>query len=278
MSPTTKTEPSDAADKHIEVLDPNFRVSLPSFEGPLDLLLHLIKKHALNIVDLPMAFVVEEYRKYIDMMEELNLDIASEYLLMAATLVHIKSRMLVPSSPSDEENDALVEEELDPRAELVRRLLEYQKYKEAAETLSTRAMVGRDVFVRTAPNPEADEPAALASMNLFALIDAFQEVLKKARGRISLEISAERISIQDRMVQITERLAGKGFVRFEELFEDIMTRSDLVVTFLALLEMAKMHLAQIVQADDCAEIHIRLAVAAAESESVDGSEVLTQDT
>ena len=157
----------------------SYRVALPAFEGPLDLLLHLIQKHELDILDIPIGFVTEKYVEFILMMEQMNIDVAGEYLVMAATLAHIKSKMLLPTPPEDQ--DSTEEEEADPRAELVRRLLEYQKYKLAAEQLGTRSVLGRDVFVRGTSEAVADGPAPLASMSLFKLLDAFEVILKRVK-------------------------------------------------------------------------------------------------
>ena len=140
------------------------------FEGPLDLLLFLIKKHELDIIDLPVAFVTERYLSYLDMMQRLDLDVAAEYLVMAATLAHIKSRMLVPTPEAGDRREDADIEEIDPREELIRRLLEYQKYKDAAEQLGSRGVVGRDVFPRGADGPEAEGPPELASVSIFALV------------------------------------------------------------------------------------------------------------
>jgi len=143
-----------------------YRVALPTFEGPLDLLLHLIQKHELDILDIPIAFITEKYVEYIFMMEQVNIDIASEYLVMAATLAHIKSKMLLPTPP--EGQDELPEEMEDPRAELVRRLLEYQKYRLAAEQLGSRAVLGRDVFLRGTTEAVDEGPAPLAQASVFS--------------------------------------------------------------------------------------------------------------
>jgi segregation and condensation protein A len=245
-----------------EPLDPSFQIALPAFEGPLDLLLHLIRKHELDVLDLPIAFVTERYLAYVSMMEKLNLDIASEYLVMAATLAHIKSKMLLPQEPEDQQDDETSEEEIDPRAELIRRLLEYQKYKAAAEQLAERGIAGRDVFVRGSKAPEASGPPALVSPGLFKLLDAFQAVLKRAQGDAAFEITAEGISIQDRMRQLTELLRERRQVVFEELFEGQVTIYDLVVTFMAVLEMAKRRLVRIYQADPHSPIHLRSTVLA----------------
>ena len=250
-----------------EPLDPSFRIELPSFEGPLDLLLHLCQKHELAILDLPVAFVTERYLEYIRLMERLDLDIASEYLVMAATLAHIKSKMLLPSEPEDQQDEGDAGEEIDPRAELIRRLLEYQKYKAAAEELGARGVTGRDTFMRGTDAPEAVGPAPLAQVGLFKLLDAFQAVLKRAKAELAFEITAEGVSIQDRMTQLTERLRGRARVTFDELFEDAKSVYDVVVTFLAILEMAKRRLTRIYQAEPTATIHLeRLVVDEHETE------------
>lgn len=246
----TPTPPEDAA----------FRIELPVFEGPLDLLLHLIKKHELEIIDLPIAFVTERYLHYLDMMQDLDLDVASEYLVMAATLAHIKSKSLLPPDPLEEEEELDDEFMEDPREELILRLLEYQKYKQAAEQLGDRALPGRDVFTRGTSAPKAQGEAPLAEIGLFKLLDAFEGILKRVRGKTGFEITAERISIQERMTQITELLQQRRQCTFEELFETDRTRYDVVVTFLALLEMTKLHLTKIFQADPSAPIHLRYAL------------------
>ncbi len=238
-----------------EPLDPNFRIELPAFEGPLDLLLHLIAKHELEILDLPVAFVTEKYLQYLKLMKELDLDIASEYLVMAAKLAYIKSRTLLPVSPLDQDDEA--EEELgDPRLELISRLLQYQKYKKVAEELADRGVTGRDVFARGTAAPKHDGPAPLASFDLFKLLDAFQKVLGRLDDSKAFEIDAERISIQARISQMTDVLREKRRCNFDELFEGLRTKYDLVVTFLALLEMAKMRLLFVYQADASSLIHL----------------------
>ncbi|GAB4109616.1 MAG: hypothetical protein OHK0013_45200 [Sandaracinaceae bacterium] len=250
----------------IEALDPNFQLRLPSFEGPLDLLLHLIQKHELDILDLPIAFVVERYLEYLALMERLDLDVASEYLVMAATLAHIKSKMLLPPDPSQADEEGAEVEEVDPRAELIKRLLEYQKYKSAAEQLLARGVAGRDVFTRGMEAPEAMGPAPLASIGLFKLLDAFQAVLKRANQELAFEITAEGVSIQDRMSQLTERMRARKRCTFDELFDDVRSIYDVVVTFLAVLEMAKRRLARVYQADVLAPIHLELLVSSVDEE------------
>ena len=239
-----------------EPLDPNFQLKLPTFEGPLDLLLHLCSKHELDIVNLPVAFITERYLDYIRLMERLDLDIASEYLVMAATLAHIKSKLLLPQEPEDQNDENEEGEEIDPRQELIRRLLEYQKYKAAAEDLGARGVAGRDVFLRGMEAPEATGPAPLAGIGLFKLLDAFQVVLKRAKSDLAFQITAEGVTIQDRMTQLTEQLRVRRRCTFDELFSDAKTIYDVVVTFLAILEMAKRRFASVYQTDPSAPIHL----------------------
>ncbi len=252
-----------------EPLDPSFRLELPSFEGPLDLLLHLCQKHELDVLDLPIAFVTERYLSYIRLMERLDLDIASEYLVMAATLAHIKSKMLLPADPAAQQDEIDPEDEIDPRQELIRRLLEYQKYKAAGEELGARGVQGRDVFLRGMEAPEATGPAPLAGMGLFKLLDAFQAVLKRAKQDLAFEITAEGVTIQDRMSQLSERLRTRRRCTFDELFDDVKSVYDVVVTFLAILEMAKRRLARVYQSEPTAPIHLEYRVLDAD-ESAEG--------
>ncbi len=248
--------------------DAAFRITLPTFEGPLDLLLHLIRKHELEILDLPISFVTEKYLEYLGMMRELDLDMASEYLLMAATLAHIKSKQLLPPSPLDEPEDKDEEYVGDPRAELIRRLLEYQKYRAAAEELGARPIEGRDVFARGMPAPEAHGPAPLASIEIYKLLDAFQSILKRVKGRVALEVSAERITIQERISQIADLLRSRRECTFEELFEGDHSRYEVVVTFMALLEMTKLRMTRIYQADPSSPLHVSYALLEADAPTV----------
>jgi segregation and condensation protein A len=258
-------EPSAPA---TDIPDANaFRVQISSFEGPLDLLLHLIRAHELNILDLPIAFVTERYLEYLGMMRELDLDVASEYLLMAATLAHIKSKELLPQVP-DEQQDIGEEAQEDPRTELIRRLLEYQKYKAVADELGARSLEGRDVFVRGTPPPEAEGPAPLAEVGLFQLLDAFERVLRRVQGRFALEITADSISVQERMTQLVDLLRDKRSCEFEQLFENDRTRSDVVVTFLALLEMTRLHMTRVFQPESRGALHVQYALLDADAPSV----------
>lgn len=235
-----------------------YQVVLPTFEGPLDLLLHLIEQHELDIRDIPISFVAAKYVEYITLMEELNIDVASEYLVMAATLIHIKSKMLLPVPPADQEEDE--DEGLDPRAELVRRLLEYQKYKQAAEQLGGGDVLGRDVFARGLPAPSVEGPAPLAGLSLFKLLDAFQSVLSRATVKVDHQIDLERFSITDRINQLVDLLQLHKKCTFEELFEGAKSRGDLIITFLALLEMTRLRMTRLEQAAPLEPITIELAL------------------
>jgi len=258
-----KPEPEQEDDPDI------YRVKLDVFEGPLDLLLHLIRKHELDILDIPVGFITEKYLEYMKMMQKLRIDVASEYLVMAATLTHIKSKMLLPPDPSDQDDEE-DEEELDPRAELVSQLLEYQKYRHAASQLELRATLGRDAFPRGDEEPLPDGPAPLAPLNAFKLFDAFERVLKRAARDTDHQIMFERVNIADRIVQLTELLTKKRRLPFEELFipaeedddEDeelrMPTRLEMVITFLAILEMGKMRVVRIVQDDTLGPIVVEM--------------------
>jgi segregation and condensation protein A len=243
-----------------------YRLELPEagFEGPLDLLLHLIQQHELDILDIPVGFITERFLAYLALMRTLSIDVASEYLVMAATLAHIKSKMLLPSVPAGQEDDGLPgEEEEDPRAELVRRLLDYQKYKAAAAELAERGTLGKDVFGRGSAEPVPEGPAPFAPLGVFSLLDAFEKILKRTNVRIDHEVVFDRISITDRIVELTEKLGPRRAMRFEDLLVDPgrpFTRFDLVITFLAVLEMARMRLIRVYQSDPLAPIHVELAI------------------
>jgi segregation and condensation protein A len=244
------------------------------FEGPLDLLLHLIQQHELDILNIPVSFVTERFLVYLDLMRTLSIDVASEYLVMAATLAHIKSKMLLPEVPADQDADG-DEEELDPRSELVRRLLEYQKYKAAAADLGARATLGKDVFGRGSAEPVPEGPAPFADLGVFNLLDAFERVLKRANVKLDHEVVFDRISITDRMNQLVDTLKLKKRAAFEELLftgleKDArgvvrtITRFDLVITFLAVLEMCKLRMLKVYQVDVLSPIHLELTVAEAD--------------
>jgi segregation and condensation protein A len=241
-----------------------YRVQLPAFEGPLDLLLHLIQQHEIDILDIPVSFITEKYLAYLKLMRSLAIDVASEYLVMAATLVHIKSKMLLPSVPAGQEDDSVLAEEEDPRAELVRRLLEYQKYKAAAADLAERGTLGRDVFMRPVTEAEPEGVAPFAAMGVFSLLEAFEKVLKRSNIKIDHEVVFDRISITDRIVELTERLTERRRMRFEDMVMiglpgPTISRFDVVITFLAVLEMARLKLIRVYQSDPLAPLHVELA-------------------
>ena len=248
-----------------------YRVRLPVFEGPLDLLLHLIKKNEVEIVDIPVATITEQYLAYLEMMRELNLDIAGEFLVMAATLTLIKSRMLLP--PSEEDDD---EQEADPRADLVRQLLEYQRFREAALDLSERPLLHRDGFVRE-PVMDVDAPDGPPELpplkvTAWELLDAFRAVLKRARPESVHEVVTEQISLRDRVRTLLQALSVARSLDFDSLFDEDAGRFEIIVTFLALLELMKMGAARATQEDRFGRIVIELAVADVASislESVD---------
>ncbi len=249
-----------------------YAVKLPVFEGPLDLLLHLIRHNEVEIREIPVALIGEQYLDYLELMRELNIDVAGEYLVMAATLALMKSRMLLP--PADYEEG---EGEEDPRAELVARLLEYRRYKEAAEKLATRRLLGRDVFpvMRSAPEatPEAQREI---EVGLFDLLSAFRELLDAAREPEAHEVEIETITVRDRMVAVMERLAGAGSIEFARVFDspdaDGPTRAMLVATFLAILELARvgaLRLYQGLSSNGAPEGPIRLRAGVDPSESAE---------
>ncbi len=227
----------------------NVRVNLELFEGPLDLLLHLIRKNDLNIYNIPVALVLEQYLEHLELMKELNIDIAGDFLLLASELTHIKSRLLV-ARPEEEE------EEEDPRADLVARLLEYQRYKRGAQWLISRPMLNRDVFKRVVPL-EVEEEAATLSIDPFTLIRVFQDILKKIPKEARHEIETERVSVTDRIYEVLDLLKRESQTRFEDLFLGSVSRSDLVITFLALLEMARLKMISITQSENWGTIWVK---------------------
>ena len=222
-------------------LDYTFR--LEGFEGPLDLLLHLIQKNELDIFNIPIALVTEQYLEYLQLMKVLNLDVAGEYLLMASTLLHIKSKMLLPKSLEGEE------EEEDPRAELIRRLLEYQKYKQAAGDLEKRPMLDRDVFIRLmAPELEEVPEEERIEVNLFELLEAFRQVLERVRVDTVHEVILEPLSVEDKIQEILTLLGRENrSMAFHRLFPEQASRRVVVITLLAILELVKMKRIRIFQ-------------------------------
>jgi segregation and condensation protein A len=219
-----------------------------------DLLLHLIKKHELNIYDIPIALITAQYLEYLNLMEELNLDVAGEFLVMAATLIHIKSRLLLPR-PAPEQEDA----EEDPREALVRRLIEHQKFKAAAEMLHEKETVRSAQWMRpdgavSKIAGEKEEPEL--EVDLFSLITAFRAVVQRAKQRPTVVMPGEQIPIEARIDQLLDRLSETDACGFEDLFFDIGSRGDMIVTFLALLEMIRLKLVRVFQSGAFGEIRI----------------------
>jgi segregation and condensation protein A len=245
-----------------------YTIRTESFEGPFDLLLHLIKKNEVDIYNIPIAAITRQYLDYLEVMKELNLDIAGDFLVMASTLIQIKSRMLLPLPAGEEAEE---EEEADPRAELVRRLMEYQKYKEAAATLSQRELLGRDTFVRTCVVPELAEmqpDQEPLEVELYELIEAFRRVLATVPAETFHEVGAEGPSIADRINELLILLQGSEATTFEELFIGSRTREQVIVTFLALLELCRLKMVRLAQAQSFAAILVVPAVLDAAGDAV----------
>jgi segregation and condensation protein A len=229
-------------------------LELEVFEGPLDLLLHIIRKHELDIMDIPVAFVLDRYLAYITAMKEMQLDIAAEYLSMAATLVYIKSKMLIPGAPAEEEIEEEVE---DPRAELVRRLLEYKKYREAAAALVSRGLLGREIFT-SGFETEPEEREVATDVGLFDLVEMVGKLIAEARERGSEpeDLLADRITVAERITELAEQLAGRPQTTFREILGKSFEVFDVVITFLAVLEMTRLRMIRLVQAGGDEEILI----------------------
>lgn len=253
-------------------IDPNelgYKIRVEKFEGPLDLLLHLIKKNEINIYDIPIAIIANQYLDYLSAMKSLNLGVAGEFLVMAATLLHIKSGMLLPpDETADDEEDGP-----DPREELVRRLLEYKQFKEAARQLDGQERMWREIYSRESAAPESveeSEDTLLEHVSLFDLVDALQDIVDRNPGRHLMEIEPDNLTVRDRMNAILESLEGKDSVTFASLFEDSCQRLVIIVTFLALLELIRLRVARVFQAETFGPILVSRGFSlVAESESLD---------
>jgi len=232
-------------------------VQLEIFEGPLDLLLHLIKKNEVSITDIPIATITEQYLATLELMQSFNLDVAGEFLVMAATLIHIKSRILLPSGDDEVEED----DGVDPRDELIRRLMEYQRFKEAAEQLQAREILARDVFSRAASPNEEVEPPGFRNVSVFELLTALQRVLEKLPKEAIHEVTLEKISVREQMTLLLDTLRVHGRVLFESLFAEGKTRMEVVVTFLAMLELVKVRAIRISQEEPDGPIVVESATA-----------------
>lgn len=231
----------------------SYKVNLPTFEGPLDLLLYLVRKNDLNLYDIPIAFITEEYLKCLEVLEELDMNQAGDFLMMAAELLLMKSRLLLPVESEGEE-----EEGEDPRAELARRLLIYQRFKVASLKLSERWMLGRDVFIRQKGLLSAEEEQEVPIRGeVFELTRAFSQVLKRLPKEIYHEVAMERMSISDRIYQLEGIFNQKKVVSLVELLPNPLTRYDVVITLLALLEMTRLKMIRIYQEGHCDSLTLR---------------------
>jgi segregation and condensation protein A len=245
------------------------QVFLEAFEGPLDLLLYLIRRQNIDILDIPIAEITKQYVQYIELMKELQLELAGEYLLMAAMLAEIKSRMLLPRPQSTEE-----EEEEDPRAELVRRLQEYERFKKAANDLDELPRLERDVFVASAEAPERKVTRKLPDVTMKELLLAFHDVLKRAEMFSNLHLQREPLSVRQRMTEILSRIKSGSFTSFGSLFDPEEGRMGVAVTFIAILELLRESVIEVVQSDAYAPLHVRAAskVRLVETEGADDAE------
>lgn len=228
------------------------RVILEVFEGPLDLLLYLIRKHNLNILDIPVARITQQYIEYIEMLQYMQLDLVGEYLEMAALLTEIKSRMLLPSAKTVDDS------EIDPRAELVRKLQEYEQIKSAAEKLAGLPRLGADMFVSNADLPEVEMERPQPEIEFKELLLAFKDVLRRADLEVAHNVEREVLTVRERMTRIMRKLDADKFINFVDFFDFTEGRKGLVVTFLAILELTREWVIEIVQSEPFAPIYVRL--------------------
>ncbi len=247
----------------LHIASDDYRVNLEIFEGPLDLLIHLIKKNDLDVYDIPVAFVLEEYMKYLDTLKELDIDLAGEFLLMAAEMAHIKSKLLLPDEEFEEE-----ELEIDPRSDLVKRLLEYQQFKDASHTLMDRQVLGRDVFVQQTYEKIETPNDGPVEGDVYELIEAFSKILSKAPPEEFHDVSVDRISINDRIYQIVSMIKKGMTVMLDDLIGNDYSKYNILITFLALLEMSKLRMIRIYQSSSCGPVHIQGVMEEVDDEDV----------
>jgi len=226
-------------------------VFLEAFEGPLDLLLYLIRRQNLDILDVDVSQVTEQYMRYVDLMDAMQFELAAEYLLMAAVLAEVKSRMLLPRS------SAIEEDEEDPRAQLIRRLQEYERFKKAAADIEEMPRVGRDTWVGSGNPPDLDRARPEPEVDMRELLMSLSEVLRRADMYESHRVEREALSTRERMSQVLEMLAGEQFLPFVSLFSSTEGRLGVVVTFLAIMELIKESLVEIVQTENFGPIHVK---------------------
>ncbi len=246
-------EPITALPQDLYIPPYALQVFLEAFEGPLDLLLYLIRRQNIDVLDIPIAEITKQYVQYIEMMNEMQLELAGEYLVMAAMLAEIKSRMLLPRIDADEE------EEDDPRAELVRRLQEYEQFKKAAQAISDLPRLERDTFVVSADAPERKIVTKMPDVTLKELLIAFHDVLKRAEMFSNLHLQRELLSVRQRMSDILTRINANTFSSFSDLFNAEEGRRGIAVTFIALLELMRESVVEVVQSGEFSPIHIRAA-------------------
>jgi segregation and condensation protein A len=249
-------EPFSQLPRDLYIPPQALEVFLEAFEGPLDLLLYLIRRQNLDILDIPLAEITRQYMQYIELMQDLQLELAGEYLVMAATLAEIKSRMLLPRPPLTEDG------ELDPRAELVRRLQEYERFKRAAEGIDSLQRLERDVWTTSVPLSEHRVVRALPQITLQEMLVAFKEVVARSQMFAHLHVQRERLSVGERMSDILARLGHDGFLPFIQLFRPEEGRMGVTVTFVAILELMREGLIDIVQTESYAPLHVRAATPA----------------
>lgn len=233
-------------------------IFLEAFEGPLDLLLYLIRRQNLDILNIPIAEITRQYMEYVDMMKALNLELAADYLVMAAMLAEIKSRMLLPR------NQEVEEEEGDPRAELVRRLQEYERFKKAAEDMDSLPRMNREIFQASAKTPDLKLVKPEPQVDMKELLTAFKEVLVRAENFSHHHVAMEPLSVRERMSDVLGQIKGDKFTEFTSLFSPKEGRMGVVVTFLAILELIKESLIEMIQTEPYAPIHVKPRVSATE--------------
>jgi len=237
-------------------VEETYHVKLETFTGPLDLLLHLIRKHQINIYDIPIALITQQYLEYLKLLKTLNLSFAGEFLVMAASLLQIKSRLLLPKEESVDQDEENVE---DPREELVRQLMEYEQFKDAAVRLSNHERIWRDAFSRDPMIGEATEPCEevpVDELSLFDLLGALQEVLDRTAAQPFIDVDLDTFTVQERINTILDQLETEPTLTFEALFEPAVSRGYVIVTFLALLELVRMRLVRLFQGDMFGPIRI----------------------
>ena len=264
---STSVALTEAPERDDEAWRDSYRVKLEIFEGPLDLLLYLIKKDEIDIYDIPIARITEQYLAYLELMQELDISVAGDFLVMASTLIYIKSKMLLPPDPKVDGEEDLSE---DPRAELVERLLEYQKFKSAAQMLYSRGEIESACYTRGPLETDSSNPEV--STTLFDLLRVFREVLKRAEAQIEMEIARDEMTIAEKLAQIQAMLEERERINVRELFEMSRSKRELIITFLALLELVKEWKIYLIQDEPFGDIFARRRANAPQDVEVGPSE------